>query len=76
MGEGARRRQSTLPVARGNGVISKEVSTGMTLRELGAEAGGMDYAAVGAAVRSFSPRLKKNTECKAEYRRVIEILHL
>ena len=50
--------------------------TGMTLRELGAAVGSMDYAAVGAAVRCFSLRLKKSSECRAEYRRVLELLHL
>ena len=33
--------------------------TGMTLQELGAAAGGMDYAAVGAAIRRFEQRLPK-----------------
>ena len=50
--------------------------TGLTLRELGQAAGGMDYAAVGEAVRRLARRVKKDHELRAAYRRTMEMLDI
>ena len=59
-----------LALAVGRGV------TGLTLRELGAAVGGMDYAAVGVAVRLFPRSLKRNPELRTAYKRVVELMYV
>ena len=50
--------------------------TGMTLRELGRAAGGMDYGAVSEAVRRIGIRQKRDRVIKTAFNRVLEILKI
>ena len=47
---------------------------GMTLRELGDAAGGLDYAAVGMAVRRLKRRLTEEANLVDVEKRIIEML--
>jgi putative transposase len=55
--------------------IARE-STGLTLRELGELAGGMDYAAVGEAVRRLRKRLKDDRSVRRVYKHALQILQI
>ena len=48
--------------------------TGMTLRQLGEQLGGTDYAAIGMGLRRFDQRLKKERKLKALYARASKML--
>jgi len=48
-------------------------NTGLTLRELGEAAGGMDYAAVGEAVRRLKQRLKEDRSIRKAYKHAVQI---
>jgi len=47
-------------------------STGLTLRELGARAGGLDYAAVSEAIRYFERRRVRREDARDALKRVSE----
>ena len=49
---------------------------GLTLRELGMKAGGMDYSAVSEAIRQFDRKKHKNPEVRNALKRSREILNL
>lgn len=49
---------------------------GMTLREIGDAAGGMDYSAVSEAIRYFERKTLKNVDARRARNRVVEILNL
>ena len=49
---------------------------GLTLRELGEKAGGLDYSAVSEAVRRFERKQRQSTPVRAALRRVLEMLNL
>jgi len=51
-------------------------STGLTLRELGARAGGLDYAAVSEAIRYFESRRVRREDARDALKRVSEYLNL
>lgn len=51
-------------------------NTGLTLRELGEAAGGMDYAAVGEAVRRLRKRLKEDRSIRKAYKHAVQILQI
>ena len=61
-------RDMTLWIARRRG--------GMTLRELGEEAGGMDYSAVSEAIRQFDHKRHKNPQIRRALRDSLRILNL
>jgi REP element-mobilizing transposase RayT len=48
--------------------------TGMTLGQLGAQAGGIDYAAVGMGLRRFERRLRKDRKIKAVLKSASQML--
>ena len=50
--------------------------TGMTLRELGEAAGGMDYGAVSMAVRRMETRIREDRIIKAAFIRMIQMLNV
>jgi len=50
--------------------------TGLTLRQLGEEMGGVDYAAIGMGLRRFDQRLKEDRNLKNIYARVIQMLNV
>ena len=49
---------------------------GMTLRELGEKAGGMDYSAVSEAIRQFDRKHRKSVSARDALKRSLEILNL
>ncbi len=48
--------------------------TGLSLRELGANAGGMDYSAVGAAIKRFAQRMEKEGTLRVKTTKLLEEL--
>jgi hypothetical protein len=50
--------------------------TGMTLKELGLAAGGLDYAAVSEAVRRMESRRKQDQSIKTAFNRVLKMLNI
>ena len=50
--------------------------TGMTLRELGEAAGGMDYGAVSMAIRRMETRIREDRIIKAAFIRMIQMLNV
>ena len=51
-------------------------NTGLTLRELGEAVGGMDYEAVGEAVRRLRKRLKEDRSIRKVYKHAVQITNL
>lgn len=56
-------------------VVARECA-GMTLKELGEVAGGLDYGAVSEAVRRMGIRRKQDRAIKTVFNRVVEILNI
>jgi chromosomal replication initiation ATPase DnaA len=50
--------------------------TGLTLREIGAALGGVDYAAVSVAVKRLEARAKRDRPLAALQRQVAELLNV
>jgi chromosomal replication initiation ATPase DnaA len=48
--------------------------TGLTLRELGNWAGGMDYSAVAASIRRFQQRIEKEKTLGAQAKAILKEL--
>ena len=46
--------------------------TGLTLRQLGVSAGGMDYSAVAASIKRFAQRLQRESSVRAQVQAILK----
>ena len=45
--------------------------TGLTLRQLGVSAAGMDYSAMAASIKRFAPRLQRENSVRAQLQAIL-----